>query len=125
MLLLRLGVAFAFIYPAVAAFFDPTAWIGFFPISIRDIFPSDIILLSVFGISEIVIALWILSGKHIFFPSILASIYLILIILFNAPIFDILFRDVSILFMTLALATLHYPGYKRAQSKYKERKGSA
>ena len=114
MFLLRLGVAFAFIYPAVAAFFDPTSWIGFFPIFIRDMFPNEIMLLSVFGISKIAIAIWILSGKHIFFPSVLASIYLMLIIFFNIQIFDVLFRDVSILFMTLALATLHYREHNRA-----------
>ena len=110
MLLLRVGVAFAFIYPAVSAFLVPTSWIGFFPQLVRDFIPNETLLISIFGISEILIAFWILVGKNIFFPSLLASIYLILIILFNINVFDVLFRDVAILFMTLALATLSRSG---------------
>lgn len=106
MLLLKIGVAFAFIYPAVAAFLMPSSWIGFFPQFIKDFIPNEIILLSIFGISEILIAFWILVGRNIFIPSLLASIYLILIILLNINLFDVLFRDVAILFMTLSLATL-------------------
>lgn len=36
-LLLRIGVAAAFIYPAVEAFFYPNSWVGFLPIWIRDL----------------------------------------------------------------------------------------
>lgn len=113
MLLLKIGVAFAFIYPAVAAFLMPSSWIGFFPQFIVDFIPNEIILLSIFGISEILIAFWILVGRNIFIPSLLASTYLILIILLNINVFDILFRDVAILFMTLSLATLSRGGKVR------------
>jgi len=106
-ILLRIAVAFAFIYPAVAAVFDPFSWIGFFPLFLRDLFPSDMLLLHLFGITEVAIALWILVGKRIFIPSALASIYLVVIILFNLSLFDIIFRDVSILLAALALAILH------------------
>jgi hypothetical protein len=107
-MLLRIGVAFAFIYPAVAAFFDPFSWIGFFPTFMRDLAPSETLLLHAFGITEILIAMWILVGKRIFIPSVLASLYLTGIILFNLALFDIIFRDVSILFMALALVILHH-----------------
>lgn len=106
-ILLRIGVAFAFIYPAVAAFFDPLSWIGFFPTVMRDMVSNDALLLHVFGLTEIAIAAWILVGKRIFIPSTLAALYLTAIILFNLSLFDIIFRDVPILFMALALAALH------------------
>jgi len=107
-ILLRIGVAFAFIYPAVAAFFDPLSWVGFFPIFLRDIVPNDTLLLHAFGITEIVIALWVLVGKRIFVPSSIAAVYLAGIILFNLSLFDIIFRDLPILLMAVALAVLHY-----------------
>ena len=102
-LFLRVGVAFAFIYPAVSAYFNPLSWVGFFPAFVLNIFPNDTFLLQMFGISEIIIALWILSGKKIFIPSILATVYLLLIVAFNGQIFDVVFRDIPIALMALAL----------------------
>ena len=68
-LLLRIGVAFAFIYPPLAALADPYSWIGYFPRFLLDTAPNDLVLLHAFGIFEIVLAMWILSGKKIFYPS--------------------------------------------------------
>lgn len=106
--LLRIGVSFALIYPAVAALSDPLSWIGFFPTFARDIIPNDILLLHAFGLTEVIIALWILIGKRIFIPSVLAALYLAGIIIFNLPLFDIIFRDVPIFLMAVALALLHH-----------------
>ena len=111
-LLLRIGVAFAFIYPAVAAYFDPFSWIGFFPVFIRDIFPNETLLLNLFGISEILIALWIISGKKIFIPSVLAAVYLFAIIVFNWTLMDVIFRDIPIMLSAIALALLSCPRKK-------------
>lgn len=108
--ILRLGLAFAFIYPAVAAWFNPLAWIGFFPASIRDLFPgeSDLLLLHLFGITELIIGMWLIVGRKILTPSILASVYLVAIILANIVQLDIIFRDVSILAMALALILIEH-----------------
>ena len=105
---LRVGVAFAFIYPAVAAFLEPLSWIGFFPAFIRDIVDSETILLSLVSLFQIGIALWIIAGRKIFIPSVIASIYLCLIIIFNLELLDIVFRDIPILLMAIALALIHY-----------------
>lgn len=108
-ILLRIGVAFAFLFPAVSAVFDPYSWIGFFPPFILAYVPteeSQLILLHVFGASEVVIALWLLSGWRIFVPSILAAAYLLAIVCLNTPQFLITFRDLSIMFMALALAAM-------------------
>jgi len=107
--LLRSGIAFAFIYPAVAAYFDPFSWIGFFPEFLRDLFAgSDTLLLHIFGATELIIGLWILIGRKVFIPSVIAIIYLIAIISFNLSLIDIIFRDVSILAMAVALALMEH-----------------
>lgn len=105
-LLLRIGVAFAFIYPAVAGFFDPYSWVGFFPPFLLQIIPGTI-LLPAFGIFEIILALLILFMKRPFYPSIIASAVLLAIIVLDFKAIDIIFRDVSILLMTVTLALLN------------------
>ena len=74
---------------------------------LRDIFLNDVLLLHLFGIFEIVLAFWILSGKNIFYPSVLAAIILLAIVLFNFGELDVLFRDISILATAVALVILH------------------
>jgi uncharacterized membrane protein YphA (DoxX/SURF4 family) len=106
---LRLGVAFAFLYPPISAFFNPYAWVGYFPSFILDLPIDQTVLLHSFGVLEIIIALWILLGKNIFIPSLLASIMLLGIVVFNIPQMDVIFRDISILFMSGALAYCYYP----------------
>ena len=78
-----------------------------FPGFLRDLFPGNAtLLLYGFGITEIIIALWILIGRNAFIPSILASLYLSAIVIFNIALLDIVFRDISILAMTLALLVI-------------------
>jgi uncharacterized membrane protein YphA (DoxX/SURF4 family) len=107
-LLLRIGLAFAFLFPPLNAFFDPDSWIGYFPPFLHGILP-DLVMLHGFGIVEILIALWIFSGKHIFWPCLLAAIMLLTIIVFNTAEFQVLFRDLSIITIALALALLNLP----------------
>ena len=104
-LLLRIGVAFSFLYPPIAAFFDPDSWMGYFPVFV----PASLTLLHVFGAIEIALALWILFGKRIWIPSALAAFMLLAIVAFNLTQFDVLFRDVSIAAVALALVWLHRP----------------
>ena len=109
-LLLRVGVAFSFLYPPIAALSDPYSWIGYFPAFFMDfVGPHSIALLHVFGIVEVILAVWILFGKRIFIPSVLAAILLLAIVSLNQPQFPILFRDISIALMAFALASLHRP----------------
>lgn len=107
-LLLRLGVAFSFLFPPVNALIDPYSWVGYFPSFVRDLGP-EMLLLHVFGVVEVVLALWILSGRRIFYPSLAAAAILALIVLANLGDFQVLFRDVSIAAMALALAALRRP----------------
>lgn len=106
-ILLRVGLASVFLYAAVASFVKPLSWIGFFPAFMQHVFPGYLIL-NIFSVYEIVLALWILSGKKVFYAAILAALTLSGIIVFNLTILDIVFRDFAIIFAALALAALNY-----------------
>lgn len=105
-ILLRVGLAFAFLYPPWSALQDPVSWIGYFPPFLKGFVP-DPVLLPAFGVVEVVLALWILSGWKIFWPCLIAAGMLLGIVLFNTPEFNVLFRDLSIAAMALALAFMH------------------
>lgn len=113
-LLLRVGAAFAFLYPPLSALFgDPYSWFGYFPSFVTSIAAQlglgDLVVLHIFGVIEVAIGLWILSGYKIFAPAMLGAAMLVAIVLFNLAQFDILFRDLSIAAMLLALALMHWP----------------
>ena len=101
---LRVGVAFSFIYPPISAFFNPYAWIGYFPwFMTSQTIISSLTLLHIFGIAELCIGISILCGKKVSIPALLASLFLFLIIVFNLSQIDVLFRDIPILLMALLL----------------------
>ncbi len=104
LILLKLSVAFPFLYAAIAGFITPDNWIGYFPHFVQDIFPNQNLLLDIFGAVQIIVALWILFGKEILIPSILATLMLLGIIVFNLNVMDIMFRDIGLMFAALALA---------------------
>lgn len=110
-LLLRLGTALALLYPSIDRFFNPFAWIGYVPSFLGSILPEEVVL-HFFGIVGIVLAVWILSGKNIFWPSVLATILLVANVMLNGSEFHVLFRDLAISAMTLALAVMHRPRRK-------------
>lgn len=104
---LRIAVAFSFIYPPISAFFNPYAWVGYFPSYLLDLnFIDSLTLLHIFGVTELCIGIWILFGKRIFIPSLLASVFLFAIIVFNLAQIDVLFRDIPILLMALLLCLI-------------------
>ncbi|OGG50748.1 hypothetical protein A2763_02380 [Candidatus Kaiserbacteria bacterium RIFCSPHIGHO2_01_FULL_54_36] len=108
MFVLRLGVAFAFLYPAINAWTNPSDWIGYFPPFTRGIV-DDATLLHAFGIVEIVIAVWIIWGKYIFWPCVAATVMLVGIVVFNMNNFVVIFRDLSIAAASLALTLMNLP----------------
>jgi hypothetical protein len=106
--LLRAAVAFAFLYPPLNALTTPYNWIGYFPAFTRG-FVDEMVLLHAFGALEVVLALWILSGWRIFYPSVAAALALGAIVALNLSEFPVLFRDIPIAFAAVALALLHLP----------------
>lgn len=103
LLILRVGIAFVFIYAAVASFLTPNAWIGFFPQEMRGIVPDETLLFG-FSIFELILGVWLLSGFKLFYASVLASLATLGIIVTNLGAMDIIFRDVTILAACIALA---------------------
>jgi uncharacterized membrane protein YphA (DoxX/SURF4 family) len=112
--LLRIAVAFAFLYPPIDALFEPAAWLGYFPSFITNAFHtiaiplklSDVVLLHGFGLLEVALAVWVLVGRRIRIPALIMAALLFVIVGFNLDPsnFSVLFRDVSIAFAALALA---------------------
>jgi len=102
---LRCGLAIVFLYAGIASLLAPENWIGFVPGFIRDLFPASVFLV-LFSIYEISLGLWLLSNKKILSASILSALTVVVIIITNMFLFDIIFRDIAILFMAIALAII-------------------
>lgn len=100
--LLRIAIAGAFLYPAIAALITPAAWLGYFPHFVLGIVPDTLLILG-WSVIEAILALWILSGKKIFVPSLIACVLLAAIVIFNLSLIDIVFRDVALALVALYL----------------------
>lgn len=107
-LLLRLGVSLALLYPAFNAYLDPYHWLSFMPPPLFDIVP-DMLLIHGFGVVEIVLGLWILSGRNVFIPALGATLVFVLVVVSNVQEFQTLFTTLSMAGMALALALIHRP----------------
>jgi hypothetical protein len=105
LLLLRIGIAFSFVYAAVSGYLDPTAWVGFFPTFLQHLAPASVVV-GGWGIFETLVALVLLFKKDIFYPALLAAALLLGITVFNWGAMDIVFRDISIGLAAIALAFL-------------------
>lgn len=117
-LLLRVGIAFPFLYVALISLFSPELYLNYLPSFLRYGSTSDYALLFAFNIAEILIAVWLLIGYRIIIPALISLVMLMAITLFNLPLFHILFRNVSIIFAALALAVM---GYEEEVKRYKNR----
>lgn len=106
-ILLRLSLVSVFLYAAIAATIHPQNWIWYIPQSIRDVLPGQL-LLTGFSLYQVLLSIWILSGRKTFYAALLASLTLVGIIAVNFSALDIIFRDFAILFAALALAAGSY-----------------
>jgi uncharacterized membrane protein len=104
--ILRIAIAFSFLYPPIAAWFTPDNWIWFVPDFI-EMFIDKAVFLHIFGAFEIAIALGLLFLKNPFWPAVASIVVLGAIIILDWSTFDIVFRDISILLASVALIALH------------------
>ena len=105
--LLAWGIAFTLTYASIAGFMNPGAWVGFIPDFISKIVGAELFL-KINGVVEIVLALWLISGKKVFYPAVISGLMMLGILIFNFGAMDILFRDVAIVFMASALAVIEF-----------------
>lgn len=104
-ILLRIGVAFALAYAAIAAFIAPSNWIGFIPGGV-ELFMSASVALTIWSVAELMLAGWLLIGWRVRWPAILTALALLGLVSWYPSQIDILFRDVTIALAALALALL-------------------
>lgn len=104
-LILRIGLGFAFLYASISSFLNPNNWIGFFPLFLRNLINENL-LLNLLSVYQLFLGLWLFSGKYNFYSAIVSSATLFGIVIFNLGTFDIVFRDISLLFSSIALAIL-------------------
>jgi hypothetical protein len=103
--LLRIGIAFVYVYAAVEIYLHPDNFLKYVPKVILDYVQLDLFLL-VFGVLEIVLSVWLLSGWKGHYSSIISVVMIAGIVVFNPEYFQILFRNVAIGFGGLALLVL-------------------
>ncbi len=105
-LFLRIGLAGAFAYATVSSFLYPEIWAGFIPLWITNIVPASV-LLPIHATVEGILALWLLSGKYTYWAALLAVVMLTAVVIANIQAYDIVFRDIALIFAALGLAALH------------------
>jgi uncharacterized membrane protein YphA (DoxX/SURF4 family) len=117
--LLRIGLAIVFVYAAVSSLTSPNEWLGFLPpfIATSAFAPTFLIL---FSIGELVLSVWLLSGKFVEYAAVLAALAFIGILVAQPSAFSTTFRDVGLAFMALALAVLESPQLKKFLQKTEE-----
>ena len=103
--ILRFGMSFCFVYVAVSAWLSPQNWSGFIPLFARNIVPESFLLYIHAGF-DLLLGLWLLTNKKIFYASILSALNLLVIIIFNFGSLDIIFRDIGLLAAAISLALL-------------------
>ena len=102
---LRVGLAFVFVYATVEIYLSPHNFIKYVPDFMMNMVPLDLFLSS-FGVIELLLAIWLLSGWKGQYPSFLSFLMMAGIVAFNMDHFNVLFRNVAIGFGSLALVAL-------------------
>jgi uncharacterized membrane protein YphA (DoxX/SURF4 family) len=100
--LLRVGLAFVFLYAAVSALFDPSRFTQYMPPSLpawlhRYCVPT-------FSAYEVLLVIGLLTGRRLFAVSMLSAATVAAIVVVNPDSFELLFRNVAISCAALSLA---------------------
>jgi len=102
-LLLRIGLAFVFLYASLSAFVDPLRFSGYMPAIMPPAF-IERVCLPCFSAYEAVLAACFLAGRRLFLVSILSVLTLVGILVLNPDKFSVLFRNIAIIGAALAVA---------------------
>jgi uncharacterized membrane protein YphA (DoxX/SURF4 family) len=104
-LLLRLGLAFVFAYAAINSLLYPNDWVGYLPHGLTIVIGATVALVLI-SIYQLVLVVWLLTGKKVRYVAILCALTLAGITVANIGVFAITFRDVGLFFAALALVFL-------------------
>ncbi len=104
-LLLRFGLAFVFSYASLEMFLDPSKLMIYIPEFITRIVSTDFFLFS-FGLVEVLLALWLVSGYKVRYAAIISFFLMAGFVGFNLDQFHILFRNIAIGLAAIALALI-------------------
>jgi hypothetical protein len=107
-LFIRTGVAFTFLFAALSAYLYPVVYLQYFPDIILANIPARL-LLHLFGIYEVLLALWLLSRKWPRASALVATVTIFMITIVNVGMFNVVFRNVAIFFSCIALYFLESP----------------
>lgn len=102
-LLLRIGLIFVFGYAAIFMSLTPQKFVHYMPDFIGLILPKETAL-HLFSIYEIILCIFLATGKKTFYSGLLAAATIGGITVANYSEIDTLFRNVAIFFSALALA---------------------
>ncbi|HEX5448249.1 MAG TPA: MauE/DoxX family redox-associated membrane protein [Candidatus Saccharimonadales bacterium] len=103
--LLQLGLVIVLAYAAISQLRQPDDWTTYFPDFLARHY-SLVTLTKIVAVYELVLAGWILIGRYLRWAALLAALTFAGIIAFNLNQLIITFRDIGLLFMALALASL-------------------
>lgn len=103
MLLVRLGLATVFLYAAIDSFVDPREWLGYLPPLLTKLVDGELAL-KFFSVYELLLAAWLLSGIYVRYAGLVCALTLAGIVVSNFSLFAISFRDIGLVFASLALA---------------------
>lgn len=102
---LRIGLSFVYIYAAFFISWDVKTGAKYVPAFVTSIIPLQTFLI-LFGVFEIFLSIWLLSGKFKLYSALTSAAFLIVITGLNYSYFDVLFRNIALIAASLALAAL-------------------
>lgn len=103
--LLRIGLAVVFLYAGISSLQHPLEWVAFLPTFLTKAVAGTT-LIKVFAIYELVLAIWLISGKLLKYSALLCALTLAGIVITNPSQLITTFRDIGLAFMALALIFL-------------------
>lgn len=100
--LLRIGLIFVFLYAIIDSFVHPGAWLGFIP-DFAAKFADPKLLLDTFSGVQLILVIWLASGKYLRYAAFAAGLTITAITLSNVSLLPVTFRDVGLALAAFAL----------------------
>ncbi|MDP3918729.1 MAG: DoxX family membrane protein [Nanoarchaeota archaeon] len=110
--LLRIGLASVFLFAGIDTLTNPNNWLGFIPVWFRSL-SLTLPFIYLFSIFQIILSIWLISNKKPYSAATASTITISAIIIFNIHLLNLIFRDIAILFMSIALMILLKENKKR------------